>query len=103
GWRGLDKGVAGSGFFVPDRVEGESVGRRVVREPALEPGRRALPAQMGQQLARIHALSFEGLDFLPRPGPGQSPARRALARTAAPPGAPRAPPPAPALGLPPPA
>jgi aminoglycoside phosphotransferase (APT) family kinase protein len=82
-WLCLDRSVLGSDFFVTDRVEGESVGRRVVREPALESGRRALPAQMGEQLARIHALSFEGLDFLPRPRPGESPARRALARTAA--------------------
>src|SRR5262245_7601408 len=42
-WLCLDKSVLGAAFFVMDRVEGESVGRRVVREPALESARRALP------------------------------------------------------------
>src|SRR5262249_41639832 len=60
------------------RLEGESVGRRVLREPALAEGRKRLPRQMGEQLAHIHGLDPAGLDFLPRPQPGQSPALTAL-------------------------
>jgi aminoglycoside phosphotransferase (APT) family kinase protein len=65
-----------------DRVAGESVGRRVVREPVLAAARLALPAQMGEQLARIHALALDGLDFLPRSIVGQSPAVSAIEKTA---------------------
>src|SRR5262249_52340409 len=69
-----DPGVLGAAFFIMDRLEGESVGRRIVREPALAGARQALPRQMGEQLARIHALSWEGLT-IPRPDPGQWPGR----------------------------
>ncbi|MBY0228898.1 MAG: phosphotransferase family protein [Gemmataceae bacterium] len=75
---GADASVLGVPFFVMERLEGESVGRRIVREPALEESRRRLPAQMGEQLARIHALP--PLAFLPRPDAGQSPALFALAQ-----------------------
>ncbi len=83
-WLCTDAAVLGAAFFLMDRLEGESVGRRVVREPALAEARRALPRQMGEQLARIHALDFEaaGLDFLPRPAPGLSPALDAVERLA---------------------
>jgi aminoglycoside phosphotransferase (APT) family kinase protein len=81
-WLCMDESVLGSAFFVMDRLEGESVGRRVVREAALAAARQALPAQMGEQLARIHALRFGDLDFLPRPEPKKSPGLSALERTA---------------------
>src|SRR5581483_8528831 len=83
-WLCNDSNVLGKPFFLMDRVEGESVGRRVVREPALAEARRHLPRQMGEQLARIHRLNFReaGLDFLPLPNEGQSPARTNLERTA---------------------
>ncbi len=82
-WLCVDPGVLGAPFLVMDRLEGESVGRRVVREPGLAGARERLPAQMGEQLALTHALGPEGLDFLPRPAAGQSPAQWALRRTAA--------------------
>src|SRR5262245_41882057 len=81
-WACADPAVLGAPFFLMDRLDGESVGRRVVREPGLAAARQALPAQMGEQLARIHALKLDGLDFLPRPAPGQSPALAALERAA---------------------
>jgi aminoglycoside phosphotransferase (APT) family kinase protein len=80
-WLCMDVSVLGSAFFLMDRLTGESVGRRIVREPNLAMARAALPAQMGEQLARIHALSFEELSFLPRPKPGMSPAQAALEQT----------------------
>lgn len=45
--------------FAMERVAGETIGRRIVRDPP--PG---LPGQLAEQLARIHAV--EPLDFLPR-------------------------------------
>jgi aminoglycoside phosphotransferase (APT) family kinase protein len=83
-WLCADPAVLEVPFFVMDRLEGESVGRRIVREPALAEARRLLPAQMGEQLARIHAIDpdKERLDFLPRNDPGSSPAQTVVARTA---------------------
>jgi aminoglycoside phosphotransferase (APT) family kinase protein len=79
-WLCTDPAVLGAPFFLVDRLEGESVGRRVVREAGLAEGRRRLPRQMGEQLARIQAIdpAGAGLDFLPRPPPGHAPARAAL-------------------------
>jgi aminoglycoside phosphotransferase (APT) family kinase protein len=82
-WLCTDTAVLGAAFFLMDRLEGESVGRRVVREPALADARRTLPRQMGEQLTRIHALDVEaaGLDFLSRPA-GRSPALDTVERLA---------------------
>lgn len=57
-------------FFLMDRVEGESIGSRVVRLRELEAARAVLPAQMGEQLAHIHAMSAH-LDWLPGPAADQ--------------------------------
>jgi aminoglycoside phosphotransferase (APT) family kinase protein len=46
--------------FAMERVEGETIGRRIVRDPPP-----ALPLQMAEELARIHAIPAAGLDFLP--------------------------------------
>ena len=51
--------VGGHEAFAMERVGGETIGRRVVRNP---PAR--LPEQLAEQLARIHAIP--PLDFLPR-------------------------------------
>lgn len=74
--------------FIPDllnrpaallhRKEGETIGRRIVREPRLENARRVLPAQMGEMLARIHRIDIEKYAlrmFLPQPRVELSPAR----------------------------
>jgi aminoglycoside phosphotransferase (APT) family kinase protein len=45
--------------FAMERVEGETIGRRIVRNPP-----EGLPEQMAEELARIHAIP--PLDFLPR-------------------------------------
>jgi len=63
--------------------EGETIGRRLVREPTFENARKMLPAQMGEMLARIHRIDFEKyalLDELPHPPPHQSPAQWMLAQ-----------------------
>src|SRR5262249_10228439 len=46
--------------FVMERLEGETIGRRIVREPVPE----GLPVQMAEELAKIHALPAERLSFL---------------------------------------
>jgi len=46
--------------FVMERLEGETIGRRIVREPVPE----RLPTQMAEELAKIHALPPEELPFL---------------------------------------
>ena len=80
-WLCEDPAVLGLPFFLIDRVEGESVGRRIVREKSLAGGRQVLPGQMGEQLARIHAVDAHesGLTFLPKFDQAPSPAARAVA------------------------
>jgi aminoglycoside phosphotransferase (APT) family kinase protein len=51
--------VDGHEAFAMERVHGETIGRRIVRDPPT-----GLPEQLAEQLARIHAI--EPLDFLPR-------------------------------------
>lgn len=82
-WLCTNCGVLGAPFFLMDRLEGESVGRRIVKEPALAEARRLLPRQMGEQLGRIHRLNADlaGLTFLPRPAADSSPALTALDNT----------------------
>lgn len=46
--------------FAMARLRGETIGRRIVKAPP-----RGLPAQMAEQLARIHAIPLERLPFLP--------------------------------------
>jgi aminoglycoside phosphotransferase (APT) family kinase protein len=79
-WLCTDPAVLEVPFFLMDRLEGEAVGRRVVREPSLGEARKRLPQQMAEQLALIHRVSIAGTDlaFLPRPEPGLSPAQSAL-------------------------
>ncbi len=48
-----------------ERLEGETIGRRIVQKPELEAARERLPAQMAEELARIHAIPAERLPFLP--------------------------------------
>jgi aminoglycoside phosphotransferase (APT) family kinase protein len=82
-WLCIDPAVLGAPFLVGDWLDGEAVGRRVVRDPSLAEARAKLPRQMGEQLAKIHAVgTVPHLDFLPRSEPGKSPAACALERCA---------------------
>lgn len=49
-------GSPGSGFVVLEALEGESVARRVLRDPALARARSGLASEAGRVLATIHAL-----------------------------------------------
>jgi aminoglycoside phosphotransferase (APT) family kinase protein len=50
--------------FVMERILGETIGRRIVQKPELSAAREALPLQLADQLALIHAIPSERLPFL---------------------------------------
>jgi aminoglycoside phosphotransferase (APT) family kinase protein len=54
------KDLEGREAFVMERIEGETIGRRIVRQQVPE----VLPLQMAEELAKIHALPPEELPFL---------------------------------------
>ena len=56
--------VGGREAFVVERVEGETIGRRIVRNPELAAAREALPRQLADELAKVHALAPEAVPFL---------------------------------------
>jgi len=57
--------VAGREAFVMERLEGETIGRRIVRKDELAGARERLPVQLAEELAKIHAIPAERLPFLP--------------------------------------
>jgi aminoglycoside phosphotransferase (APT) family kinase protein len=69
--------LAGREAFAMERLPGETVGRRIVQKPELAAARAALPTQMAEQLARIHAIDARPLSFLPGAAV-DSPLRRSL-------------------------
>ncbi|MFW5748723.1 MAG: phosphotransferase family protein [Chloroflexota bacterium] len=62
-----DPDVLGLPFFLMDFVPGVSIGTKVIRDPALEHARSVLPEQMAEQLAIIHSMQVDHLDFLQGP------------------------------------
>jgi len=81
-WVERDASVLGAPFFVMDFVEGETIGKRLVRDPAFEHARTELPEQIARALARIHAIDvgLPALAFLARSGTGRTPAQIELER-----------------------
>lgn len=67
----------GRPYYVMEYVEGETIGRRLVRDERFAPIRAALPEQLGNALAAIHRVPIDALAFLPRP-----PAKKPVARAA---------------------
>jgi len=55
--------------YVMDRVEGETLGRRIVRDAAFAAVRPGLARRCGEVLAAIHAAPLADLPALPRSGP----------------------------------
>jgi aminoglycoside phosphotransferase (APT) family kinase protein len=58
--------LGGREAFAMDRVHGETIGRRIVRDPPA-----LLPLQMAEELAKIHAIPRERLPFLAELDPVQ--------------------------------
>src|SRR5947199_4357672 len=56
--------LAGREAFVMERLEGETIGRRIVRKGELEHARGLLPVQMADELAKIHAIPARRVPFL---------------------------------------
>lgn len=79
-WLCTDSGVLGFPFFLMERVEGESIGPKVVRRPELANARQRLPHQMAEQLALIQAIDITRPELanLPRPPAGTTPAQYTL-------------------------
>jgi aminoglycoside phosphotransferase (APT) family kinase protein len=50
--------------FVMERLDGETIGRRIVRKEELEHARFLLPVQMAEELAKIHGIARDLLPFL---------------------------------------
>jgi aminoglycoside phosphotransferase (APT) family kinase protein len=56
--------LSGREAFVMERLDGETIGRRIVRKEELEHARFLLPVQMAEELAKIHAIPRERVPFL---------------------------------------
>ncbi len=57
--------LSGREAFVMERLEGDTIGRRIVQKDELAAARAALPVQMADELAKIHAIPAERVSFLP--------------------------------------
>ena len=68
--------LEGREAFLMERLEGESIGARIVRRPEYARVRERLPEAMAQELAAIHAIPFSEVGFLP--SPSQPPWQEAL-------------------------
>jgi aminoglycoside phosphotransferase (APT) family kinase protein len=58
-------------FFIMERVEGETLARRLLRDEQYANARKLMPAQLAEIAARIHRIDpvKHKLDFLTEPGP----------------------------------
>ena len=81
-WLEEDSAVLGAPFFVMDFVEGETIGRKLLRDERFAAARDRLPEQLAQALAAVHAMdaSRPALGFLARPAADESPAHTELRR-----------------------
>jgi aminoglycoside phosphotransferase (APT) family kinase protein len=69
-------------FYLMERVEGETIPRKLLRDDEYAGARRAMTAQLGAALARVHTIdpAARGLDALPAPPPGAAPAAHEIDR-----------------------
>ncbi len=69
-------------FFIMERIEGETIPRRLFRDPGFAEARKAMAQQLGARLARIHRVSIEkyNLVALAAPQNGRSPAEEEIVR-----------------------
>jgi len=82
-WCSGDEAVLGSPFYAMDRVVGEAIPRRLLRDEAYAATRANMTQQLGSILARIHSIDTgePALRFgLAAPEPGVSPAAAELER-----------------------
>jgi aminoglycoside phosphotransferase (APT) family kinase protein len=69
-------------FFLMERIDGQTISRRILRDLEFTDARRALPRQLGEALAAIHRIPIDGElgTVLASPEPGLSPAATELKR-----------------------
>jgi len=79
-WCGGDDAVLGASFFIMDFVEGETIGRKILRDAELARARERLPEQLAEAAARIHTMAPEALGL--RAPDGKSPGAAEVARYA---------------------
>jgi aminoglycoside phosphotransferase (APT) family kinase protein len=73
--------LLGAPAVLVERLDAESIGRKLVREPRFAEARTILPAQMGAALAAIHAVDLDRHELwarLPAPTVGKTPAQTRL-------------------------
>jgi len=72
----------GTPGFLMERVEGETIARRLLRDSEYAQARRVMTGQLGQIAAAIHRIPVQkhGLEVLPQPAPGKSPAETEMDR-----------------------
>jgi aminoglycoside phosphotransferase (APT) family kinase protein len=63
----------GSGWLVVDRMEGETIPRKILRDPEWATARAALTPHCGHALAAIHSIDPDGIAGLPRRDPLRDP------------------------------
>jgi aminoglycoside phosphotransferase (APT) family kinase protein len=63
--------LAGREAFVMARLDGDTIGRRIVRKDELAGARERLPVQLAEELAKIHSIPAERLPFLPQASIGR--------------------------------
>jgi aminoglycoside phosphotransferase (APT) family kinase protein len=59
----------GSGWMVVERLEGETIPRKILRDPQWEAARSALTPHCGRALAAIHSIDPDRIEGLPRRDP----------------------------------
>jgi len=69
-------------FFLMERIDGETIPRRLLRDDAYAQARDVMTGQLGAILANVHAIPLDapGLDALAAPPPDISPARSEVDR-----------------------
>jgi len=69
-WCSEDPAVLGSAFFIMERIDGETLARRLLRDDTYARAREVMPAQLAEILAKIHRIDpvKHRLDFLAEPG-----------------------------------
>jgi aminoglycoside phosphotransferase (APT) family kinase protein len=72
----LEPGAGLGSGFVMERVDGETLGPRIVKSEELAGAREGLAAECGAALAQIHAIGVDEVDFLE--GAGENPAQAQL-------------------------
>lgn len=81
-WLGDESETLGAPFFLMDRIDGETLARRLLRDDMYTEARRVMTGQLGRILAAIHRIDrvTHPLGFLTAPPPEESPAQNELDR-----------------------